>query len=96
MFAPWDRHDSPGAAVAVVRDGEVVHASGYGAAQLEYDIPIEPSTVFHIASVSKQFTAFAVALLVSDKSISLDDDIRTYLPEIPDYGYVITIRHLLH
>lgn len=96
LFAAWDRPDSPGAAVTVVQDGRVVHAAGYGIAQLEYQIPIEPSTVFHTASVSKQFTAFAVLLLERDGRVSLNDDIRTYLPELPGYGRAITIRHLLH
>ncbi|MFC1640195.1 serine hydrolase domain-containing protein, partial [Gemmatimonadota bacterium] len=96
MFAAWDRPGSPGAAVAVVQDGELVHANGYGLAQLEYDIPIEPTTAFHMASVSKQFTAFAVAMLASEGRLSLDDDIRTYLPELYDYGDTITIRHLLY
>ena len=96
MFAIWDRQGSPGAAVAVVQNGEIVHAKGYGLAQLEYDIPIAPTTVFHVASVSKQFTAFAVAQLASEGRISLDDDISTYLPELHDYGHRITIRHLLY
>jgi CubicO group peptidase (beta-lactamase class C family) len=96
LFAAWDRRGSPGAAVAVVRDGELSHSNGYGLAQLEYDIPIEPTTVFHVASVSKQFTAFAVLMLAADGRLSLDDDVRTYLPELHDFGHTITIRHLLH
>lgn len=96
LFAEWDRPDSPGAAVAVLMGSEVVFAKGYGSAQLEYGIPITPTTVFHVASVSKQFTAFAVALLASEGRLSLDDDIRQHLPEIPDFGKTITIRHLIH
>ncbi len=96
LFAAWDRRDSPGAAVTVVQNGEVVHSSGYGLAQLEYDIPIQPSSVFHVASLSKQFTAFSVLMLAADGQLSLDDDIRAYLPELHDYGHTITIRHLLH
>lgn len=96
LFAAWDRPGSPGAAVTVVRNGEIVHTKGYGLANLEYDIPIEPSTVFHIASVSKQFTAFAVLLLAVEGRLSLDDDIRTFIPELHDFGQTITIRHLLH
>jgi CubicO group peptidase (beta-lactamase class C family) len=64
IFAPWDRSDSPGCALAVMRQGEVIYSRGYGMANLEYDIPITPTTVFHVASVSKQFTALAVLLLV--------------------------------
>jgi CubicO group peptidase (beta-lactamase class C family) len=96
LFAPWDRRGSPGAAIAIIRDGMVVHQKGYGYAQLEYDIEIESSTVFHVASVSKQFTAFAIAMLADQGSLALDDDIRKYLPEVPDFGPTITIRHLIH
>ena len=96
LFAPWNKPGSPGVAVAVVRDGKLVLAKGYGLAQLEYDVPIGPETIFHVASVSKQFTAFAVARLAADGKLSLDDDIRKHLPEMHDFGKVITIRHLLH
>jgi CubicO group peptidase (beta-lactamase class C family) len=96
LFAPWDVPGSPGAALAIVRDGEIVYEKGYGLAQLEYDIPITPTTVFHVASVSKQFTAFAIAMLAEAGKLSLDDDIRVHLPEIADFGDTITIRHLVH
>lgn len=96
LFAPWDVPGSPGAALAVVRDGEIVYEQGYGLAQLEYDIPITPKTIFHVASVSKQFTAFAITMLAEAGKLSLDDDIRVYLPEIADFGDTITIRHLIH
>jgi CubicO group peptidase (beta-lactamase class C family) len=96
LFAPWDRPGSPGAAVAVVRDGRVVLARGYGFANLEYDVPIAPSTIFHVASVSKQFTAFAAALLAEEGALSLDDDVRRWVPEVPDFGHTITLRHLIH
>ena len=88
--------DAPGAAVAVLKDGAVVYKNGFGRAHLEYDIPITASTIFHVASVSKQFTAFAILLLAQDGKLSLDDDIRTHLPEVPDFGKTITIRHLIH
>jgi len=96
LFAPWDRSGSPGAAIAVVREGSIVYTAGYGLANLEYDIPIIPSTIFHAASVSKQFTAFAITLLAVDGALSLDDDVRTHIPELFDFGTTITIRHLLH
>jgi CubicO group peptidase (beta-lactamase class C family) len=96
IFEPWDNPGSPGAALAASKDGEVIYKKGYGYAQLEYDIPITPSTIFHVASVSKQFTAFAIALLANQGKVSLDDDIHTYLPEVPDFGKKITIRHLIH
>ncbi|HEV2132611.1 MAG TPA: serine hydrolase domain-containing protein, partial [Longimicrobiaceae bacterium] len=96
LFRQWDRPGSPGAAVAVIRDGEIVYSRGYGMANLEYDVPITPTTIFHIASVSKHFTAFAIALLAEEGKLSLDDDIRTHLPEVPDFGRTLTIRHLIH
>lgn len=96
LFAEWDRSDSPGAALAVTRDGEIIYEQGYGMANLEYDIPITTSTIFDIASVSKQFAAFAITTLAHDGKLSLVDDIRTHLPDMPDFGNTITIRHLLH
>jgi CubicO group peptidase (beta-lactamase class C family) len=96
LFAEWDKPDSPGAALAITRDGEVIYKHGYGSANLEYDIPITPTTIFDIASVSKQFAAFAIATLAHDGKLSLDDDIRVHLPDIPDFSNTITIRHLLH
>ena len=96
LFAEWDKSDSPGAAVAVTTNGETVYTQGYGTANLEYDIPITPTTIFDIASVSKQFAAFAIATLAHDGKLSLDDDIRVHLPDVPDFGNTITIRHLLH
>lgn len=95
VFAAWSAADGPGCAVGVARDGEVVFQRGYGMANLELDAPITPASIFHVASISKQFTAMAVALLARDGRLSLDDDVRRYLPELPDYGHRITIRHLL-
>ena len=88
--------DTPGAAVAVIKDGQVVFKKGYGLAQLEYGIPIGADTVFHVASVSKQFVAFSILMLAEEGKIGLDDDIREYLPEAPDFGQKVTIRHLIH
>jgi CubicO group peptidase (beta-lactamase class C family) len=96
LFSAWDRKDSPGATVAVVQNGKIIYKNGFGSANLEYGIPNTPSTVYHIASVSKQFTCFAIAQLADEGKISLDDDIRKYLPEVPDFGKTITIRHLCH
>ena len=96
LFAEWNKRDSPGAALAVVKDSEIVYKQGYGMANLEYDIPITTTTNFDIASVSKQFAAFAIATLSYEEKLSLDDDIRMYLPDVPDFGVTITIRHLLH
>jgi CubicO group peptidase (beta-lactamase class C family) len=95
ILKQWNKPESPGAAVAVIRNGELVFQKGYGTANLEYGIPITPQTVFHVASVSKQFTAMALVLLEADGKLSLEDDIHKYLPELPDYGKPITIRNLL-
>ncbi len=86
---------TPGVVVAVVKDGKVIFKKGYGMANLEYDIPITPKTVFNIASVSKQFTAFAIYLLENDGLLSFEDDIRKYIPELPDYGTMIKVKHFL-
>ena len=94
LFAPWNKKDTPGAAVAIIKDGEIVYKKGYGIANLEYDIPISPSSIFHIASVSKQFTAFSILLLEKQGKLRLDDDIRKHIPEVPDFGKKITLRHL--
>ncbi len=94
LFEPWNSTEKPGASVAVVKDGKIIFKKGYGMANLEYGIPNTPATVFHIASVSKQFTVFAIMLLQKDGKLSLEDDIRKYIPEVPDFGKTITLRHL--
>ncbi len=86
----------PGCAVGVYQNGAVAFAKGYGLANVEYDVPITPTTPFIVGSVSKQFTAAAIALLVEEHRIALDDDIHKYVPELPDYGKRITIDHLVH
>ena len=96
IFEPWSVRGAPGCAVSVMRGGDLLFAKGYGEANLEYDVPITPASVFHVASVSKQFTALAVALLVADGRVSWDDDIRRYVPELPDFGEPVTLRHLAH
>lgn len=95
VFAAYQGTDRPGCAVAVSRNGELLAARGYGMADLAQGLAITPNSVFHIASVSKQFTGLSLVLLAASGRISLDDDIRKYLPEIPSYGPTITIRHLL-
>ncbi len=96
LFAEWDRPASPGCALSVIRDGRTLLARGYGSANLDYEVPITPRTVFYLASVSKQFTAAAVALAAEQGRLSLDDDVRSWFPELPDYGAVIRVRHLVH
>ncbi|HKI01745.1 MAG TPA: serine hydrolase domain-containing protein [Thermoanaerobaculia bacterium] len=95
LFAPLDRPDSPGCAVAVLRDGDVVLQRCHGMADLERGIAITPSTVFDVASTSKQFTAVCIALLAEQGKLGLDDEARAYLPELPRYEAPLTIRHLL-
>jgi CubicO group peptidase (beta-lactamase class C family) len=96
LFTKWNKPDSPGCALAVLKDGKVIYQRGYGCANLEHGTPITPSSVFHIASISKQFTAMSVLLLAQKGKLSLDEDIRKHLAEVPDFGRVITIRHLVH
>jgi CubicO group peptidase (beta-lactamase class C family) len=96
LFAQWAGPDSPGASIAIIQNGKIIYSPGYGAANLEYGVPNSPATVFPLASVSKQFTAFAIYLLVQDGKLSLDHDVRKYLPKLHDFGKVITIRQLLH
>jgi CubicO group peptidase (beta-lactamase class C family) len=95
IFQQWARPGTPGASVAIIQDGKLAYAKGYGAAHLEYDVPITSDTIFHVASVSKQFTAMSIVLLEQEGKLSLEDDIHKYLPELPDYGHAVTIRQLL-
>jgi CubicO group peptidase (beta-lactamase class C family) len=88
--------DGPGCAVAVYQNAKIVLAKGYGSANLEYGVPITPATPFIVGSVSKQFTAAAIALLIEEKRLALTDDVRKYVPELADYGTPITIDHLVH
>ncbi|HWM93897.1 MAG TPA: serine hydrolase [Thermoanaerobaculia bacterium] len=88
--------DTPGCALGVIRDGKIVYSKGYGMASLEHGVPITPQTVLDIGSTSKQITAAAVLLLAQDGKLSLDDDVRKLILEIPDYGTPVTLRHLLH
>jgi CubicO group peptidase (beta-lactamase class C family) len=86
----------PGVAIAVVKDGKPVHIKGYGVANLEWDCPIRPDTVFRLASITKQFTATAIMLLERLGKLHLDDSITIYLPDYPTHGRTITITHLLN
>ncbi len=94
-MAPFAGPDRPGGVVAVTRGGRIVFARGYGLANVEDTTPNTPSTVYHMASVSKQFTAFAIAMLADQGRLALDDDVRRWIPELPDYGRTVTLRHLL-
>ncbi|TVP54657.1 MAG: class A beta-lactamase-related serine hydrolase [Gemmatimonadales bacterium] len=96
IFGSWDSTRSPGCAVAVAINGETVLSRAYGMSDLEHGVPNHPSTIFEAGSVSKQFAAAAVILLVLDGEVDLDDDIREYFPELPDYGTPIRVHHLLN
>jgi CubicO group peptidase (beta-lactamase class C family) len=95
IFAQWDRSDSPGCAVGVFRDGRIAYARGYGMANLELGVTLSPQSVLDIGSTSKQFTAMSVVLLAQQGKLSLDDDIRKHIPELPAYEKPVTIRHVL-
>lgn len=96
LFAAWDKPTSPGCALSVMKDGRIIYERGYGMADLDHDLKITPSSVFHVASMSKQFTAASILMLAQEGKISLDDPVRKYVPELPDFGTPITLRHLLH
>jgi CubicO group peptidase (beta-lactamase class C family) len=94
VFARWTK-ETPGCAVGVSKGGTSVLQKAYGMADLEHDVPNRPETIFEAGSVSKQFTAAAILLLAKDGKLSLDDPARKYVPELPDYGAPLTIRHML-
>jgi len=96
VFAAYDHPNTPGCALAILKDGKIIYKKGYGQSNLEYNIPISPASIFHVASVSKQFTAAAIIKLSLEGKLSLNDDIRKYIKEVPDFGHVITINNLLH
>ncbi|MFB3852646.1 MAG: serine hydrolase domain-containing protein [Vicinamibacterales bacterium] len=94
VFSRWN-DKTPGCAVAVSEHGEVVLEKAYGMADLEHDAKNLAGTIFEAGSVSKQFTAAAILLLARDGKLSIDDPVRNYVPELPDYGVPLTIRHML-
>ena len=96
LFRSWYDTNAPGAAVLVISNDQVVYKSARGMASLEHKIPISTDSPFELASVSKQFTAFAIAQLIDKGLLSLDDDIRKFLPEVPDFGSVITVKNLVY
>ena len=95
LFTAYDHPDAPGCALGVIEDGEFIYRQGYGMANLEYDIPITSSSVFRIASTSKQFTAMAIALLAESGEISLQDPLSRFFPEFADWADDVTVTHLL-
>jgi len=96
LFAPWNAPDTPGVAFVITRGGKIVYKKCFGAANLEYHIPVRFNTSFNLASVSKQFTAFSVLMLEKLGKLDLNDDVRKYLPDLPKYSKAVTLRHLLN
>jgi CubicO group peptidase (beta-lactamase class C family) len=96
LFSSFNKPGTPGCALGLMKDGDLVYKQGYGLANLEHNVAISPSTTFYIASLAKQFTGLAVALLASQGKIDLDTNIRTYLPHTPDFGHTMSVQHLLY
>lgn len=96
VFKSWARSDAPGCAVGVTEKEKWRAQGGYGAADIEGQRRISPSTVFYIASVSKQFTAAALLSLIQQGRIRFDDDVRQYITELPEYSTPVLLRHLVH
>ena len=96
IFARWASKDTPGCAVAVSRDGQAIVSRAYGMADLEQGVSATVDSIYEAGSDSKQFTAAALLILAREGKLSLDDDVRKYLPELPDYGAVISLRDMLH
>lgn len=96
IFSVYDKPGSPGCALGVIRDGDFIYRKAYGLANLELGVPLSPQSVFYMASVSKQFTAASVVLAAEKGYLSLDDEVRKYIPELPDYGHAVTLRQMIH
>ena len=92
LFEKWDRADTPGCALGVAQSGQTLLSRAWGMADLEHAVKNTPETIFEAGSVSKQFTAAAVLLLAQSMRLSLDDQVRKHIPELPDYGAPLTIR----
>lgn len=95
LFSFIDKNE-PGVSVGVVKDGELIYSNQRGIANLEYDVSINKQTVFGLASVTKQMTAACIGVLENRGMLSVTDDVRKYIPELPDYGHAIRIKHLLN
>lgn len=96
LFTSWNVSNHPGGSVLVSRDGKTIFSKSYGLANIEYEVANTKHTLFNIGSISKQFTAMGIVLLEQQNKLSIDDDISKHIPELPDFGETITIRHLLH
>ena len=95
LFSEFDNSNSPGYAVGVSKNGITLYKNGYGSANLDYNIPIETNSAFSIASVSKQFTASCIALLILDNKLSLETAASNFIPELKKYSDTIRIKHLI-
>ena len=96
IFSKWDTSDKPGIAVGVISDGKMIFTKGYGLANLEHKIPITTETRFPIGDIAKEFTVYALLLLEQRGHLSLQDDIRKYLPVLPDLGKRVAIKDLIY
>jgi CubicO group peptidase (beta-lactamase class C family) len=96
LFQKMDSTVSPGCSLSVMKDGKIIYERGYGMADLDHNVSNTPTTVFHVASMSKQITAASILLLAQQGKLSLDDPVRKYIPELPDFGTPVTIRQLIH
>lgn len=96
IFSAWNNPNNPGCALGIIKNGELIYARGYGLANMEHNIPNTPSTVFRIASTSKQFTAACIVLLAEQGKLNLEDNLKSFFPDFPQYSEKITIRHLLN
>lgn len=96
LFQVWNQPNHPGGTIGVMKNGKTIFLKAYGLASLDYLIPTSTETIYNTASVSKQFTSMGIVLLHLQGKLSVDDDIRKYVPELPDFGETITIRHLMH
>ena len=96
IFARFQQPEMPGCVLGVVKNGDLVYQRGYGMANLDYDIANSPQMIYYVGSVSKQFTAATILLMAQRGLISLDDPVRKYFPELPEYNTPLTIRHLVH
>ncbi len=96
MMTPYSGDEVPGAAAMVIKNGEVVFQESYGMANLAYDIPMNENTVHNIGSTSKQFLTFGALLLEEQGKLNLDDDVRKYIPELPEFEHTVTLRHLVN
>jgi CubicO group peptidase (beta-lactamase class C family) len=96
IFTNYDKPDSPGCALGVIKDGRIIYSRGYGMANLEHNIANGSKITYDIGSTSKQFTAASILLLAQAGKLSLEDDVRKFIPELPAYQKPVLIRHLIH